>query len=168
MKGSNYELDDRQYLGDLLPEDIAPPPVVTTDFDIDELIISTNSELSAAEEQSLYYLAGYCIQSLKKQKQLCTVCTSSVQHTAKDSHKHSTLLQMKNFKSGALFEVNDEIYQLFKQWEVIVRTYEPQVMVAGIAKLLLHFQPVMICFSNLSVNLLPSGYILYAKVELQN
>jgi len=121
VRGSNYDLDDREYLGDLLPPVIVPPEPEAT-VDLTNVVITVDQLLCSAEEQSLYYLAGYCVQSLKKLNRLCTKCIRILEHTDSVPHKHATLLRLKNFKDGALWEVNDKVYQLFSQWELVLRS----------------------------------------------
>lgn len=128
VKSSNYEEDERQYLGDLLPASIIIPASPET-----ELI---ETQFVESEEQSLYYLAGYCIQSLKKQNQLCDNCLNALRHHGPTPHQLSKLLEFKSFKNGALFEVNEEIYRLFAGWERIVRSYEPRLKMTAIGKIL--------------------------------
>ena len=73
--------------------------------------LSTNCEISNLEKQSLYYLAGYCAQSLKKQRWACDSCTDCLRRGPDTPrHQFATLLAFRNFKDGALFEVNDPTF----------------------------------------------------------
>ena len=110
VKSGNYHLDDRQYLGDLLPDRISPPTLA--DLGSDDIEFTTAGELNTAEENSLYYLAGYCVHSLQRLKRLCGKCLESLKHKEEQPHSKSSLLRLKNFKDGALFEVNETIYSM--------------------------------------------------------
>ena len=122
VRGSNYEQDDREFLGDLLPDEIVPP-AVEPDLDDTDITITIDELLNPNEEQSLYYLAGYCVQSLKKLSQLCDKCLRPLKHVGDDAHPQSALLQLKNFKAGALFEVCNSVYKLFYEWEILIRSF---------------------------------------------
>lgn len=99
--------------------------------------LTNSNTLSDTEEESLYYLCGYCVQSLLKLGQLCKVCTDSMRVADSTHHPKSSYLRHKNFKDGALFEVSDEIYQEILKWENVIRQYEPQILKAKIAKVMI-------------------------------
>lgn len=109
VKSSNYELDERQYLGDLLPCEIIIPCASLLPSELNHSL-----ELSNSEQESLYYLAGYCIQSLIKLNQLCDSCARLLK--AVSPHEISTFLHPKNFKDGALFEVSVTDFKLMWAW----------------------------------------------------
>ena len=119
IKSSNYQQYDREYLGELLPTEIVPLQECIG-LDVHELAAS----LSNAKEESLYYLAGYCVRSLGKLKQLCTECIESLKHTDCVPHPKSSLLRFKNFKDGALLEVKSDVYEQFRKWEGIVKSLQ--------------------------------------------
>ena len=133
-KTGNYQEDDREYLGDLLPATIKPPVPQVEMLDLD--VLSSCAEISAHEEESLYYLAGYCVHSLDRQKQICKKCQHSVKHLGPNPHPRSSYLRNKNFKDGALFEVSHELFAMFKRWEVIIRSMEGALRSPGIATLM--------------------------------
>lgn len=71
VKGSDYALDEREYLAEFLPTNMTPP---SNDDAIDFPDFTDDPCISGDEQQSLYYIAGYCIQPLLKLKQLCASC----------------------------------------------------------------------------------------------
>lgn len=123
-KASNYVEDEREYFGDLLPSTIEVPTAEPLLIDVP---LASREEISAAEEESLYYLAGYCLQSLLKLKQVCEGCCTSLSNTSGVPHCRSGFLQFKNFKEGALCEVSGDTFALFKKWESVVRSFEPHL-----------------------------------------
>jgi hypothetical protein len=131
---SNYDCDDREYLGELLPTDITPTVTDIPDSTgledayLTLTIQSASDELGSLEKQSLYYLAGYCAQSLKKQRWACDSCISCLQRDPDSSrHQYATLLSFRNFKDGALFEVNDTTFNLFFSREVLFGQHQSDV-----------------------------------------
>lgn len=127
-KTSNYEHDEREYLGDLLPATVTPPqpePEYAQIEQIHPITLSERDVLTPDEEASLYYLTGYCIQSLKKLNQFCDNCLEWSKNDTE--HPHSILVLLKNYKDGALFQASDAIFQLVKLWEVILRKLEPEL-----------------------------------------
>lgn len=125
----SYQQDDREYLGDLLPARITPPD---PHLDLPVLTLFSSS-LTADEESSLYYLVGYCIQSLRKLRQLCDTCVDAIRDTT--VLPHSSLLLLKNYKSGALFQVRNDIFEVAKNWELVVRSMEPHLKLPNVKDL---------------------------------
>jgi len=132
-KSGNYEQDDREFLDDLLPEKIIPPVPEAKVLLDDITVLSSCAAISAYEKDVIYYLAGYCVQSLSKLNQICNTCKVSIKHNEDEAHPHATFLKLKNFKDGSLFEVCDEAFYLFTQWEVIVRSMETYLRLPSIA-----------------------------------
>jgi hypothetical protein len=126
---SSYDIDESDYLADFLSIQTAIPvepadeldgmPITCTEF-------SSTPQLLPGEESSLYYLAGYCVQSLNKQRQLCDTCVHSVKNTEEDSHV-SSLLRLKEYVPDALFSVSAEVFDICRKTELRFRQLEPQI-----------------------------------------
>lgn len=84
----------------------------------------------------MYYLAGFCVQSLLKLRQLCCNCVEGVKHTDDLPHPKSTFLHHKNFIDGALFEVSDSLYSEFMKWERVVKSLESKLKSPGVTQIM--------------------------------
>lgn len=123
---SSYEDDDNDYLADILSQ----PAVPTQDEDLSEVIIcdfSTRPDLSDAERSSLYYLAGYCLQSLFKRHELCDQCIASVKLPDGAITFGGVLTCLKEYRRGALFHATPSVFQLCQDVEHIIRQIEPVI-----------------------------------------
>lgn len=139
---SNYDYDDREYLGELLPSNSMPAVKDVPDTalleNVNTLTVSATCDLNNLEKQSLYYLAGYCAQSLKKQKWACESCVKVLERRSDSPrHQYATLVMYRNFTDGALFEINDVTFQTFLRWETVFRKHEPVIKCCGIGKRML-------------------------------
>ena len=123
----NYQTDDREYLGDMLPKVIDNPHPVSEEVDVVEYNFTDSLQLNGAECDSLYYLAGYCVTSLKKLRQICDTSQPALLNTG-DVHPNATLVKLKNFKDGALCEVSYAVFDLFKQWEGLIISVESNIL----------------------------------------
>ena len=122
-KHGNYDEDDREYLGDLLPETITipnPEPPATLPIIRKEMVES----MSPSEDSSLHYLIGYCLHSLMKNKRLCALCIGEVIDTSGSVTSESALLKLRDYKPGSLVNVNESLFKLVKQWEITLRKIE--------------------------------------------
>ena len=72
-KRSSYQDDDQQFLGELLPAEVRMPEV-EPELSMPDVNLASLESLTEDDEVSLFYLAGYCLQSLRKQKQICNNC----------------------------------------------------------------------------------------------
>ena len=161
VKHSNYHMDEREFLGELLPAQIVPPLVADTE--LDDLQLSSTESLDDAEKNSLYYLAGYCVHSLLRCNQICTNCADSIRHSNNDeitAHPMSTLLRHKNFKEGALVEVGIDIFSSVLCWEDIVRSYETAFKARNICQ-----RVIDVCLEKTSPpDNIPSCHSLFRKL----
>ena len=98
----------------MLPKFIDIPHPVSEKVDAVEYNFTHSLQLNNAECDSLYYLAGYRVTSLKKLRQICGTCQPALLNT-EDVHLNATLVKLKNFKDGALCEVSYAVFDLFKQ-----------------------------------------------------
>ena len=88
--------------------------ILSEEVDAVEDDFTQSLQLNGAECDSLYYLASYCVASLKKLRQICDTCQPALLNTG-DVHPNATLVKLKNFKDGALCEVSYAVFDLFKQ-----------------------------------------------------
>ena len=122
---SSYNADDNDYLVDFLGMQPAP---ATIEEAIEEVVVCDLSatEICGAEEAALYYIAGYCLQSLKKKKQLCSTCLPTTKHDG-TSLAEATLTRLKEYKADALFHCSIDVFRVLKVVEDIIRQLEPYV-----------------------------------------
>lgn len=99
----NYQLDEREFLGDLLPPEIHPPPSVTDEASRGDVELHDSVNISDVEYDVLYYLSGYCVHGLIKSEQQCVNCVDSIKHRDVQPHKNSAYLKLRNYKDGHVF-----------------------------------------------------------------
>ena len=80
--GASYEVDDRSYLVDLLhTSSSADCNTESKDCHREDSLmhieLSCQTQLPAEERTALYYVAGYCLQSLRKRNMVCEHCYKS-------------------------------------------------------------------------------------------
>lgn len=125
-KTGSYEQDDNDYLADFLSEDIERDEDAAQVEEVFLCDLTSNVVLPNAEVASLYYLAGYCIQSLLKKKQLCKTCVDSILHTG-DGLPEATFTLLKEYREGALVRCGVEAFDMLKVVEIVIRQTEPQL-----------------------------------------
>lgn len=130
-KRSSYQEDDRQFLGDLLPA-VVRVPEVEPELSMPDVSITSLESLTEDDEASLFYLAGYCLQSLRKQKQICSSCY--LQDDLLKDYPHTLLVKLKDYTQGALCRVRKDVFDVVKVWEMVVQKLEPQVLFNNIKK----------------------------------
>ena len=120
---NSYQQDE----GELIAEFLQPMPSNTSD-ETDEIpprIEITNqpsNKINQAEMDSLFHLAGYCVQSVKKNCKICERCIKDIEdinQTAND-----TLTQMREYKQGCLVRVSRPTFQMFLSTEKMFRSVE--------------------------------------------
>ena len=135
-KSGSYEADDNDYLADFLTvsqskENVSPVQAdddvcVVYDIGLLPAELTSSQVICKAEKASLYYLAGYCIYSLQKKRELCSVCISSCKLKEGDMTE-STLLQLREYRPDALFSVCRPVYELCYAVELVIRKVKDKV-----------------------------------------
>ena len=104
----NYQEDDREFAVDFLSQPVKlsrdPEPEVN-DIQISEA--KSEEELCKAELNSLFYLVGYCVHSMKKTENVCDSCLQDITSTSLVSHQSATLTNVKEFKKDCLEHVTE-------------------------------------------------------------
>lgn len=126
----NYEQDDREYMAEFLDCSTVPPAIDTPD-DVVLCMLEEGFEMSKDEANSLYYLAGYTLQSCRKQKQTCEQCfNAALRNDDAANELPSQLSALKEFTAAeSLCYVSKAVYDQFVLWERIIRDIETQVLV---------------------------------------
>ena len=123
-----YKVDDSEYLADFLS---VHPVVSSPEEEFHEVVIcefTSSPALSVAEEASLYYLAGYCVQSLNKQHQLCPICLCTAQLEATvDLASISSLTCLKEYRQHALFHCSVDVFFVCRAVEHVIRQLQPSL-----------------------------------------
>lgn len=119
----SYIEDDNEYMVDFLKTTTTSPlPTESIDQIYQDYYHLCN--LSKSEEQALYYLAGYCIQSLRKKKR-CSSCFDAVTTSLKSPA--AKLLNLKEYKPGLLCAVTDDVVTICHTAETIIRKFESKI-----------------------------------------
>ena len=119
----SYSADDREHLAEFLDEASCIP----TDDKLDDLLLAVLDEsftLSIDEANSLYYLAGYVLQSLKKQKQTCEACFNAALRLKDEPiiALPAKLAALKEFTNKeSLCYVSKSVHDQFVVWEQVIR-----------------------------------------------
>jgi len=74
---------------------------------------------------SLFNIAGYCVQSVKKTCTTCSSCIQSVGSKKPLKYTVSTFTRLRCYNANTLFFVNKSTFTLFVQLENIYRHYRP-------------------------------------------
>lgn len=155
----NYDFDEREYLGDLLPTEIRPPaPSVDLDA-VSDVVLGDARSVSELDKDILYYLAGYCVHSLINTSQLCESCVRSLKHFDATPHANATYLKLRNYKDNSLIEVNSDVYNLFVTWEEAVRHCEATITRSSSSEIIQRCQQ-----STISVPDFPSCHAVLSKL----
>ena len=127
---SNYDKDDRQYIAEFLDTSCSSEVSDQAD-DVLLSLLDSEEQLSQDEANSLYYLAGYTLQSVKKQGQTCEECFSAAKDNDRvsgASNKPVAYTSLREFKNvNFLCYVNDAVYNQFVLWEQVVRDQLPHI-----------------------------------------
>ena len=123
---SSYDVDDSDYLADFLSVKSVGPADPHDELYLTFAELSARPQLLRGEESALYYLAGYCVQSLKKQHQLCDICVQAAKHVG-DDPRLGTLLRLKEYVPDALFDVNTKVYDICHATELRFRQLESRI-----------------------------------------
>ena len=92
-------------------------------------LLDSEEQLSQDEANSLYYLAGYTLQSVKKQGQTCEECFSAAKDNDRVSgacNKPVAYTSLREFKNVNLLSfVDDAVCNQFVIWEQVVKDQVP-------------------------------------------
>lgn len=89
-------------------------------FDNDKLIEYNNIEMN-----SLYNLAGYCVNTVQRLTITCCTCVESAGSKVPSQFKFSRFVRLKCYNINTLYFVNKETFSVFLKLENIYRHYYP-------------------------------------------
>ena len=69
----------------------------------------------------LYHLAGYIVKCVFSSS-LCEICKHALVQNKDDAHENAVLLQLKEFKQGALYRPSDEVFTVIQHVEQLFRS----------------------------------------------
>ena len=132
VSSSNYDTDDREFLGEfldvLLKNRSTNSHYVADESSLVEPVIAQECiNLNKTEENVLYYIAGYIIQSIQKNQKVCDVCVNSTKSSTNMYKSYNILTHLKANKKKRYFFVNMETFEFFLQMERIFRMYYKNV-----------------------------------------
>lgn len=118
----NYQDDDNDFLADFSSD----TPIVPELHDIPEVdlhIGQTAATMTKDEENSLYYLCGYCISRLKLNDKHCSSCLESIQSSTPSNLFLAKLTNYKEYTDGNLVHPTVMAFQYIKTAEMTFRQY---------------------------------------------
>lgn len=120
----NYQQDDREYLADFLSAGCSSGNVEEEENSDETAIEIYEHDLSEDEECALYYLAGYCVRSLKRTRQLQCESCSDLLITQDPPNDLGMLAKLKEYKEGVLCHPSKLAYDACRAAEDVVRSAE--------------------------------------------
>ncbi|XP_018313974.1 uncharacterized protein [Mycetomoellerius zeteki] len=126
MSNSSYNFDGSSTLIDLMSTKKKPKETDTLTSDVFSQPHTIKS-LTDEEEEILYKMCGYVVFKLK-QRIKCINCYSKLLHSNPVLHPRNGFLICCEFLKGALVSVSDEVFQLLKAVELIIRNVKNTVV----------------------------------------
>ena len=116
-RGANYSFDDGEFLADFLkvPNHHGNEEEAQEDHEI-ERNPNLRFDLTAQEEDVLYYVCGWVLKGVKDNSKVCDLCVKSVLNSPLDDVPNSLLVE-KDFTGESLVQVSAEIFEIFLQAE---------------------------------------------------
>ena len=81
-RNESYFNDDREFLADLF-RDLPGEELRQPEPDLDEIPVTLADEVSKGEQNGLFYILGYCVNSLRKSSKLCDTCITAIEEKTK-------------------------------------------------------------------------------------
>lgn len=121
IKTSNYDEDDRVFLGDFLTVQKRR----STTKELPQFPDCTNKKVTftVIEYNVLFNIAGYIIKAIRDNNRVCEMCLNSAGSTDFNGHRFATFVLRKCFKQNTLFFANDQTFDYFVKIETIFRQY---------------------------------------------
>lgn len=129
ISNSSYNFDGSSTLIDLMSRKKIPKETDTISSDV-FLQLHEMESLTDEEEEILYKMCGYVVFKLK-QRIKCTNCYSKLLYSGPGLHPRSGFLKCCEFVEGALVSVSDEVFQLLKAAELIIRNVKDKIKDVG-------------------------------------
>lgn len=122
VNNSSYNADDCVLVGNFLknpkskPDAKILPALQMPNFSSVEIVLD-DIQLSI-----LYYNAGYIFSRILNNNSICKECIDSAGSSDEIPNiRHAKFTKLKRFREGTLFFVNEEVFDFFKQMEIIFR-----------------------------------------------
>ena len=129
----NYQEDDRDIAIDFLDQ---PLKLASTELDLKDLEVEISEancidDIQKAELNSLYYLVGYCLHSIKKNEEICTGCFVEVTSCDLSDQDSATFTILKEYKQGCLTQVSEKAFSMMLKVEVMLRNFDESVLMTS-------------------------------------
>ena len=126
----NYENEEGEFVADFLAQQKISPELAEPEIPLHPLFSEATcvDELGSAEENSLYYLAGYCVSNITKYDKVCDNCISRVSTSSVSCIDAARLTQFKEYKDGSLTHPAQQAYQVLLACELVFRQQERNSM----------------------------------------
>lgn len=122
IRSGSYQEDDNTFLADFLD---TVEQNVTPSVRVEQLMTvnRTAPDLTKTEKCILFHLAGYIIHKVIKFASICGKCKIAIEHNDDSpATENSTLVDLKEFKAGALCRPSQEAYDYIHKIEELFRT----------------------------------------------
>ncbi|KAL7377191.1 hypothetical protein ABVT39_023472 [Epinephelus coioides] len=122
IRSGSYQEDDNTFLADFLD---TVEQNVTPSVRVEQLMTvnRTAPDLTKTEKCILFHLAGYIIHKVIKFASICGKCKIAIEHNDDSpARENSTLVDLKEFKAGALCRPSQEAYDFIHKIEELFRT----------------------------------------------
>lgn len=121
----SYDVDETSYLGDLMTPGPENDHLQSDNSSIVDVVpLSGSVTISHDEKNALYYVAGYCLNSLRKRRMTCEDCFSSASTTA-EIPGIGDLVSLKDYTREALCRVSQAGFDAILKWEMVFRVNVP-------------------------------------------
>ncbi|KAL1022206.1 hypothetical protein UPYG_G00023530 [Umbra pygmaea] len=119
-KSGSYQEDDNNFLVDFLD---TVEPTKISGFRVEELLENKAAhDLTNTERNVLFFLAGYIVHKVSKYAKICNACKTSITSSETSlAEENSTLLNLKDYKAGALGRPSPEALDVVHQVENLFR-----------------------------------------------
>ena len=129
----NCQEDDRDIAIDFLDQPLKLP---STELDLKDLEVEISEancidDIQKAELNSLYYLVGYCLHSIKKNEEICTGCLVEVTSCDLSDQDSVTFTILKEYKQGCLTQVSEKAFSMMLKVEVMLRNFDESVLMTS-------------------------------------
>ena len=123
ISSGSYQEDHSSFLADFLD---TGEPKITPSVRVEQLMAVNRAaapDLTTTEKCILFHLAGYIVHKIIKFASICEKCKIATEHHDESpSGDNSLLVDLKDFKAGALCRPSQEAFDFIHQIEELFRT----------------------------------------------
>lgn len=121
-KGSSYDEDDREYLSNFLNAISSESTTTYAPVELPEKV-PWNFNLNFSESNSLYTIAGYIVNTIKKQFKTCLNCLAELGSAERVFWNFTKFTLLKSYRINTLFLCHELVFYFFVEMESVFRQY---------------------------------------------